>query len=160
MEAQKRRSGEAQKRRSAEAQRRRSPEAKKRRSARSTEAQKRKGAKAQKRKGAEALEAQKRRSSSPILPQSPGPAPKPRTAKAGAVKQSKQSPLGVLASVCVPPVQLNRAATHINTDLAPPTPMVTEAQKRRNAETVEAQKRKGAEAQKRWKRRSAEAQKR
>ena len=76
------------------------------------------------------------------------------------MKQNKQSPLGVLASVCVPPVQLSRTAKHINTDLAPPTPVVTEAQKRRNAETVEAHKRKGAEAQKRWKRRSAEAQKR
>ena len=76
------------------------------------------------------------------------------------MKQSKQSPLGVVASVCVPPVQLSRTATNTNTDLAPPTPMGTEAQKRKGAEAVEAQKRKSAEAVEAQKRRSAEAQKR
>ena len=72
--------------------------------------------------------------SPPVFVWSPGASPKPRTAKAQAVKQNEQSTLGVIASVCAPPAHLSRAATRTNTDLASPTPMVTEAQKRTSAE--------------------------
>ena len=82
--------------------------------------------------------------SPPVFVWSPGASPKPRTAKAQAVKQNEQSTLGVIASVCAPPAHWSRAATRTNTDLASPTPMVTEAQKR----NTKAQGHKGTDAPK------------
>jgi hypothetical protein len=60
------------------------------------------------------------------------------------VKQNEQPTLGVSASVCAPPAHWSRAATRTNTDLASPTPMVTEAQKR----NTKAQGHKGTDAPK------------